>query len=94
MAGKTAEMEIEAVLKKEMRLVQKKLKLLKQQSAEIMESDETDLEAYVRERELASYINQYRFALAELKRYGKPSGSTLSLDKLLLKSWEEKNTLL
>jgi len=94
MAGKPVEVEIEAMLKKEVRLVQKKLKILKQLETEATESSGTDLDAYVRERELATYVNQYRFVLEELKRYGKASGSAVSVDKALFKAWEQKRTLL
>jgi hypothetical protein len=68
MAGIAAEVKIEAMLKKEVRQVQQKIKELKRLESE---STEFDMNTYIRLRELRAYVNNYRIALQNMKRYGK-----------------------
>lgn len=73
MAGKAVEVQLEAMCRMQIRLLQKKLAEINRLECEAGELRETsrNLELYIRQRELKAYITQYRITLNQLKRYGK-----------------------
>ena len=71
MACKPVVVELEAICKSQIKKVQQKIEELKRLESESAESDEVNIESYIRQRELRSYITQYRTTLDQIRRYKK-----------------------